>query len=81
MPRHTFTEADEGKIVVNASGDTIGMVSGISRGKAHVDPHPELTGKIKARLGWDTIDTGDYVLDGSKVDIVTDDEIRLQRDP
>jgi len=74
-----FTDDDVGKRVVNANGDTIGLVSGVDSGSAYVDPDPGLTAKIRSRLGWDDIDENDYALDSSHVDAVTDDEIRLSR--
>lgn len=74
-----FTDDDVGKRVVNANGDTIGLVSGVDAGSAYVDPDPGLTDKIRSRLGWDDVDETDYALDPSHVDAVTDDEIRLSR--
>jgi len=74
-----FTDDDVGKRVVNANGDTIGLVSGVETGSAYVDPDPGLTDKIRTRLGWDDVGENDYVLDPSHVDAVTDDAIRLSR--
>lgn len=78
MAQRMITEKDEGKRVVNASGDTIGVVSGVRDGKAYVDPDPGIGDKILSKLGWENIDDDDYPLDGAKIDTITDDEIRLK---
>ncbi|WP_435346478.1 PRC-barrel domain containing protein [Haloarchaeobius sp. HRN-SO-5] len=75
-----ITEEDEGKKVVNSAGDTVGVISGFRGGTAYVDPDPGLTDKLRARLGWEHIDEDDYPLDETKVETVTDDEIRLKSD-
>ena len=73
-----LTEEDEGKNVVTMDGETIGVVSDVEGGRAHVDPDPGIAGKIKSTLGWDDADEDDYVLDENQIDAVTDDEIRLR---
>ena len=75
--QHNLTEEDEGKKVVDSSGDEIGIVSGVRGGTAYVDPNPDLTDSIKSRLGWGDVDQDDYPLDDSQIETVTDDEIRL----
>ena len=75
---HTFTEADEGKRVVNASGDKIGVISGVRDDTVYVDADPSISDRIRARLGWDSVDEDDYVLEETKIDTVTDDEVRLK---
>lgn len=72
-----LTEDDEGKDVVDSNGETIGIVSSVRGGTAYVDPDPGLTDSIKSKLGWNEPDTDDYPLDDSRVDTVTDDEVRL----
>ncbi len=49
----SFTD-DEGKRVVNANGEEIGIVQNISGGTAHVDLSPGITDTIKSKLGWVT---------------------------
>ena len=80
MSGTTVSESDEGKKVVNAHGDVIGIVSGVKGGTAYVDPDPGVTDKIMSKLGWSSTDDEDYPLNQSKIDAVTDDEIRLKRD-
>ncbi len=74
-----LTDADEGKNVVTADGDKIGMVSGVRGGRAYVDPDAGMTDRIKSMLGWEDVDEDDYALEESEIDTVTDDEIRLKR--
>ncbi|MBX0322278.1 PRC-barrel domain containing protein [Halomicroarcula sp. F13] len=80
MARNNLTERDEGKRVVNADGEMVGMISGFRGGEAYVDPDPGITDKIMSRLGWEDIDESDYKLDSSKVEHITDDEVRLESD-
>ena len=75
----TLTESDEGKAVVNASGEQVGIVSGFRGGVAYVDPDPGIGDKLMSKLGWGDVDDDDYPLDGSDVETVTDDEVRLRR--
>lgn len=79
MQQTTLTDDDEGKPVVNATGDEIGIVSEIRNGNAHVKPDPSITDKIKAKLGWDQADEESYHLEERRIDSVTDDEIRLNQ--
>lgn len=75
----TFTDDDEGKRVVNANGDEIGIVEHVEAGTAHVDPDPGITDSIRSTLGWGDADEETYSLDDSNVESITDDEVRLQR--
>ena len=77
MARTNLTEQDEGKHVVNADGDTIGVISGFRGGRAYVDPDPGITDKIMSRLGWADVDEDDYPLETDNVANITDDEVRL----
>lgn len=79
MALQTVTEDEEGKRVVNANGDTIGIVSGVRDGVAYVDPDPGIGDKILSKLGWDNVEEGDYPLDASKIEEVTDEAIHLKR--
>ncbi|QIO21835.1 PRC-barrel domain containing protein [Haloarcula sp. JP-L23] len=78
MARNNLTERDEGKRVVNAEGEAVGMISGFRGGDAFVDPDPGITDKIMSRLGWEDVDEDNYKLDPSKVDTITDNEVRLK---
>lgn len=80
MERHNITEDDEGKRVVNSTGDTVGMVSDVRSGTAYVDPDPGIGDKVRSKLGWEDADAEDYPLHSSSIDTITDDEVRLKRD-
>jgi len=76
-----FTDDDVGKDVVNAAGETVGIVADIEHGTAHVEPDPGITDTIKARLGWSDTGENTYPLQEEAIDRITDDEIRLSQDP
>jgi hypothetical protein len=73
----TLSDSDEGKKVVNASGESIGRVVEVRGDTAHVDPDPGMTDTIKSKLGWGESDEETYRLQASRIDTVTDDEVRL----
>jgi hypothetical protein len=77
MARTNLTEQDEGKKVINANGETIGMISGFRGGRAYVDPDPGVTDKIMSTMGWNDADEGDYVLESDHVEQISDDEVHL----
>jgi hypothetical protein len=75
-----FRSGDEGKRVVTADGDEVGSVDRVSGGTARVRPGGDLSRSIRRRLGWTEEDEETYRLQRSKVDVITDDEIRLKAD-
>ena len=78
MERNHVTDDDEGKAVVDSSGQKIGMVSEVKSGTAYVDADPSLTDSIRSKLGWGDADDDDYALAKDRIDTVTDDEVRLK---
>lgn len=78
--RTTIDESDEGKKVVNADGEEIGMIADVTAGTAHVNPEPGITDKIKAKLGWEDHDEETYRLPAESIERITDDEVRIGRD-
>lgn len=80
MARQTVTEEDQGKTVVNADGEKVGVVTGVRGGTAYVNPDPGLTDSIKSKLGWEDVDADDYPLKQDRIETIDDDEIRLTRD-
>jgi len=74
-----FTDDDEGKRIVNADGDEIGIIETVERGSAYVNPDPGITDTIKSKLGWGDSDEESYELAEPNVETVTDDEVRLDR--
>lgn len=75
-----ITEEDEGKRVVDHEGNEIGMITDVRGGTAYVDPDPGITESVMSKLGWEDAEEEDYPLDETRIDTVTDDEIRLERD-
>jgi|AntRauMinimDraft_3_1070383.scaffolds.fasta_scaffold01840_3 hypothetical protein len=75
----TLTADDEGKSVVNATGDTIGRVVSVEHGNAYVDPDPGLTDTIRSKLGWGEAGQDNYQLDAASIESVSDNEIHLSR--
>jgi len=78
MERNHVTDEDQGKAVVDSTGHDIGMVTEVKSGTAYVNADPGLTDSIRSTLGWNEADEDDYALDESRIDSVTDDEIRLK---
>lgn len=75
-----ITDDAEGKTVVDADGNEVGIVADVEHGTAYVNPDPGLTDKIKANLGWGDQDVDTYPLQEESIASVSDDEIRLRRD-
>lgn len=73
----SLTESDEGKKVIDSSGENIGQVMEVRNGRAYVDPDPGITDSIMSKLGWGSGDEETYELEPSNVDRVTEDEIHL----
>lgn len=79
MADTNLTDEDEGKQVVNSTGDNVGMITEIRGGKAYVNPDPGITEKISSKLGWgDADEKEEYELEPDRIDTVTNDEIRLK---
>ncbi|NHN58889.1 MULTISPECIES: hypothetical protein [Halorussus] len=72
-------ESDEGKQVVDATGDEIGEVIDVNDNVAFVDPHPSLAEKVMSRLGVDE-DEEYYRLREDRIERITDDEIVVATD-
>jgi flavin-dependent dehydrogenase len=79
MPRD-FESEDEGKRVVTADGDAVGTVESTSGSAAMITADEGLSRSVRRRLGWTEEDETEYRLETSKVDRITDDEIRLKHD-
>lgn len=79
MSTTEITTDDEGKRVVSADGEKIGMVTEVRGGMAYVDPDPGMFESVKAKMDWGDAGEDSYPLDGDKIAEVTDDEIRLSQ--
>lgn len=79
MPQ--FTDEDEGKTVINPVGEEVGIVELVTDGTAYVEPHPDWSDRIKARIGWEeTPDMDEQPLKDEHVDEITDDQVILRQD-
>lgn len=76
----TLTNDETGKDVVDEQGNKIGIVSNVRDGTLHVTPDPDITDKIRAKLGWGDADEDAYTIEERRVGTVTDDEVRLRGD-
>ncbi|MEM4781152.1 MAG: PRC-barrel domain containing protein [Halalkalicoccus sp.] len=74
-----LTSEDEGKDVVDANGEKIGVVQSVRAGTAHVNPDPGVTDELKSTLGWGDADEDTYALDDHRIEAVTDDAIQVRR--
>jgi hypothetical protein len=73
-------DGDKGKTVVDASGEELGLVDDVNGDTLHVNPHPSLTEKIMAKLGWGDGDEERYPVDQGHIDEITDDHVRVSVD-
>ena len=76
----TLTDDEEGKTVVDASGEPLGLITAVEDETAAVKPNPDLAESIAARLGWGSADENDYTVHADAVGEITDDEVRLRSD-
>ena len=80
MERTNITDDDEGKQVVDAHGEKIGMVTEVRSGTAYVEADPGLADTIRSKLDWGDANEDDYPLSENRIHTITDDEIRLKDD-
>lgn len=74
----TITETAVGKEVVDASGETVGIVSDVEDGTAYVNLDPHLTDRLFAKLRWGHASDDDYPIDASAVAAVDRKRITLR---
>lgn len=79
MATTSLTEDDEGKSVVTADGETVGMVTEVRENTAYVDPEPGMFDRIKAKLDWSDSGEDAYPVGADAIEEITDDELRLRR--
>jgi len=72
-----LTESVEGYRVVSVDGEELGIVSSVTDGVPYVDPEPGLTDEVLSALEWDGVGHGDYRLDPTDIERVTDDEVHV----
>ncbi|ADD06671.1 uncharacterized protein Nmag_3119 [Natrialba magadii ATCC 43099] len=74
----TITEDDQGKDVIDETGNQIGIISAVEEGTAYVDPEPGLTDRLRARLDWGSHSSDEYPVEPSQVKDITDDEVIIR---
>ena len=74
----TFTDDDEGRTVVDASGSPLGLVTTVVDDTAYVDPQPGVAEQIKASLGWGDADSDEYTVHQDAIEARNGDELRLR---
>ncbi|WP_254536730.1 hypothetical protein [Halomarina litorea] len=74
----TLTDGDEGKILVDANGEDIGIVTAVRRDVAFVDPEPGFVEGLLAAFGRTDEDSDDIEVPQDAVETVTDREVRLR---
>jgi hypothetical protein len=71
-----ITESDQGKQVVGPDGESIGTIMKVDAGVAHLNLDSDLPESLKQRFDWG--DQGDYTLQETEIESVTDDEVVIQ---
>lgn len=74
----TITETAVGKEVVDASGESVGIVSDVEDGTAYVNLDPRLTDRLFAKLRWGHASDDDYPIDASAVAAIDRKRITLR---
>lgn len=74
----TLTGDDEGKVVVDASGNTLGLVTDVDQKTAYVDPDPNLAETVKADLGWADADSEEYEVHQDAIETKADEKLHLE---
>ncbi|PSP75257.1 hypothetical protein BRC86_03740 [Halobacteriales archaeon QS_3_64_16] len=78
MPKN-ITQEDEGKPVVDARDDKIGVVAEVEGDTAWIEFNPDTTNEIKTRLGFgDTSGENTNPIEEDQIDAVGDDKIILK---
>ncbi|MCU4740133.1 hypothetical protein OB955_03160 [Halobacteria archaeon AArc-m2/3/4] len=73
-----LTDDDQGKDVVDAMGEQVGIVADVEADTVYIDPEPGFTDRLKARFGWGEPDQDAYPVNSSQIKEVTDDEVVLE---
>jgi hypothetical protein len=69
---------DEGKTVVDASGDEVGTVTGVERGTVYVDPDPSTVDRFQSVLGWSDVDEEQSrPIPADRIARITDERVEL----
>ncbi len=73
----SLSAEDEGKVLVDADGQTIGIVTTVEENTAYVDPDAGITAAVMSAIGRGETNEDAIVVEGDLVETVTDAELRL----
>lgn len=73
-----FTEADEGKPVLDSDGREVGIVDEVRTRSAFVTPMADLAPPVRAELGWGGDERDVYRLDSARVETITGSTVELR---
>ena len=76
----TLAEEDEGKVLVDAEGEELGVVTEVEGDVGYVDPDPGLSESALAAFGQADHNEDDIVIEDDIVAVITDEEVRLRGD-
>ncbi|WP_224449106.1 hypothetical protein [Haloprofundus salilacus] len=83
VPSHAMSTDlidDEGKPLLDGTGEHVGFVADVEDGTAYVEPDRDIDDESKRRLGWGPSKAETYPLRCDAIDSVTDEKIRLHAD-
>ena len=76
----TLSDEDEGKFLMDAEGEQLGIVTEVKDNTAYVDPDPGLGEAWLEAFGWGSVNDDDLSVPGEVIDTVTDEEVRVEAD-
>lgn len=77
----SVSKQDEGKPVYDTDGTRVGMITRVDGENVYVDPSPDLTEKIAARLGWSFMLRGSeetYAISAADIESVSDARVTVR---
>lgn len=75
-----LSEDEIDKTVVDSDGTSLGTVSDVNHGRAHVTADRHIVEEMETKLPEGGTDEGTYALDDDSIAEITDDEIILAED-
>lgn len=73
-----ITQDEEGKPVVDANGNDIGIIASVQEETAHVNIDPGLAEKVKSQLGWEEASGDTYPIQPEMIASISTNEVQLQ---
>ncbi|SNZ03793.1 hypothetical protein SAMN06269185_0371 [Natronoarchaeum philippinense] len=73
--RSRAADSDVGKPIVDADGDRLGRIAGVTGNRIEIAPDPDAFDRFKARFGWKDRDGDTHQIDSGRVRDVTDSEV------